>query len=159
MTSKAKIAANRRNAARSTGPRTPEGKAKSRRNAFVHGLSVAVKHSGLVTAELETLAKPLGALSGAPREIAIAVAQARLELLRVRRTADEIINLHCQKNAKDGGQGLDTLARIGRAVAASLPELVSIERYERRASSRFNKELQRLETHQTVALADLSGAW
>ncbi len=33
------IAANRRNALRSSGPRTPEGKEQSRRNALTHGLT------------------------------------------------------------------------------------------------------------------------
>jgi hypothetical protein len=38
-TSSKKVAANRRNAQHSTGPRTPEGRAASSRNAFRHGLS------------------------------------------------------------------------------------------------------------------------
>jgi hypothetical protein len=33
-----KIAANRQNALKSTGPKTPQGKAYSRRNALTHGL-------------------------------------------------------------------------------------------------------------------------
>ena len=42
MTSEAKIAANRRNAQRSTGPRTALGKARVRRNALGHGLAACV---------------------------------------------------------------------------------------------------------------------
>lgn len=41
VVSKKQIAANRRNARKSTGPRTPKGKASSRLNAFRHGLTAA----------------------------------------------------------------------------------------------------------------------
>ncbi len=41
MASEAQIAANRLNAQKSTGPRTPEGKAMMRRNPLRHGLSAA----------------------------------------------------------------------------------------------------------------------
>ncbi len=39
--SEARILANQRNAQRSTGPKTPEGKEQSRRNALKHGLTGA----------------------------------------------------------------------------------------------------------------------
>ena len=51
MTSPRQIAANRRNAAKSTGPRTDEGKHRSRSNAVRHGLSAETVIGALEDAE------------------------------------------------------------------------------------------------------------
>jgi len=71
-TSSCKIEANRRNAQHSTGPKTPEGKAKSSQNSITHGIFVTKFLNGAApetVAELETLAagirehyQPLGML-------------------------------------------------------------------------------------------------
>ena len=45
MASQRQIAANRRNAAKSSGPRTQQGKARSRTNALRHGLSATLIES------------------------------------------------------------------------------------------------------------------
>jgi hypothetical protein len=51
MTSFRQIEANRRNALRSTGPRTEEGKQQSRRNALRHGLTAETVIDGLEDSE------------------------------------------------------------------------------------------------------------
>jgi hypothetical protein len=55
MTSERQRAANRANAAKSTGPRTKAGKAKASQNARWHGLNVALSREPGAVDEVERL--------------------------------------------------------------------------------------------------------
>jgi hypothetical protein len=93
MTSEAKIAANRRNALRSTGPRTAAGKTRVRRNALRHGLAAVVAGDPAVTAEVERVAVAICGEHADPleREQALIVAEAQMTLKQIHRTRAKII--------------------------------------------------------------------
>ena len=59
MTSERQRAANRANAAKSTGPRTEPGKAKASQNACSHGLATALRGEPGAVEEIERLAQVL----------------------------------------------------------------------------------------------------
>jgi hypothetical protein len=86
MASERQIAANRRNAAKSTGPRSSAGKKRTAQNAVRHGLfSVPTRYSAL--AEVEALAHALAGEGADDAVLAQArcAAQAYIELNRARR--------------------------------------------------------------------------
>src|SRR5215470_3200783 len=118
-TSPLRIAANRRNAQKSTGPRTPEGKDRSSRNARKHGLSAPVgADPSLVRAIDELTLELAGRDAGVERrERAARVASAQAELARARQARDALY-----------GTALDPVELAG--------QLESLDRYERRARSR-----------------------
>jgi len=70
-TSDARLAANRRNASKSTGPRTAEGKERSRANSYKHGMTGAgvvvsgedAAETGQLARELEAELRPSGRLA------------------------------------------------------------------------------------------------
>src|SRR5262245_38599551 len=87
MASERQIAANRRNARKSTGPRSGAGKTRASRNAYRHGLTLSITSTREYAKQLETLARKIaGDTKDAVKlERARAIAQAELELARVRR--------------------------------------------------------------------------
>ena len=93
MISALKLRANRNNARASTGPRTAAGKARAKRNAQKHGLSVPIMADPSLAAEVKILAQEIAG-EGAKNELQIAVriAEAQIDLLRVRRARHELFS-------------------------------------------------------------------
>jgi hypothetical protein len=92
MASERQIAANRRNARKSSGPRSASGKMQSSKNAFRHGLSKPLSGTEY-TRELEALARQIvGDREGRfAMELARSAAEAELELARVRHLKTDLI--------------------------------------------------------------------
>ena len=90
MTSAAKMAANQRNALKSTGPRTPKGKANSSRNALKHGLNAKIDAKDVLKIYREILDDEMADPSLAMMEerplkaLRLALAEARLNHVRER---------------------------------------------------------------------------
>jgi hypothetical protein len=135
MTTDHKRQANRRNATRSTGPRTSAGKARSSQNARKHGLSISVQvqpHLADLVQDLATRLDAEATSSHAPEEVQ-ALATAMLEVLRVRSVRTQILEelaAHCTDLSVAGS------AASRKEIANLLQHLVRADRYERRALSR-----------------------
>ncbi|MGE3820474.1 MAG: hypothetical protein AB7I30_13750 [Isosphaeraceae bacterium] len=101
MTSAAKIEANRRNASRSTGPKTAEGKARSSRNALAHGLTASTQpdhdpeYQSFLRSWLDD-AKPAGPIEQAMVERA---AHAAWRLKTSARQEDALRRFHARRAA------------------------------------------------------------
>ena len=126
MTSERKRAANRRNAKRSTGPRSAAGKAKSRNNALRHGL--ARKHTRLIgqIGEIDQLALAFAGSDPSPEMLyyARAAAEAELDVMRVRTVRADFISQKAADPATFAPQRLLPDSRIDklRKVVESGPD-------------------------------------
>jgi hypothetical protein len=90
----ARARANRRNAQRSTGPRTVSGKERVARNALKHGLAVPVMETSGADAWIEEMARAItgeGADSGR-LEHARRVASAQLDIVRIREARQRLFD-------------------------------------------------------------------
>src|SRR5215470_11466809 len=88
MTSERRLAANRNNAKRSTGPRTARGKLQVRSNAVQHGLATTALRHPALTIEVQRMAKAICAESKSQLQFdqAFSIAESELMLTKVRST-------------------------------------------------------------------------
>jgi hypothetical protein len=133
MPSERKIAANRSNAKKSTGPRSKAGRQASRRNALRHGLAIDIRTDPAYHDDIEQLAKMMSGASGRQNvsDSARDAAEAVLDLFRIRKIRASLF---------------ETIYFADTAAPDRLTELndklAKLERYERRAFSRRNRALR-----------------
>jgi hypothetical protein len=87
-----RLAANRANARKSTGPRLPSGKQRAAQNARKYGLSLPVLRDPELGPEVEALSRQIAAGNEAVLPIARDIAEAQIDLNRVRRLRGELID-------------------------------------------------------------------
>jgi hypothetical protein len=126
MATERQIAANRRNAVKSTGPRSSAGKRRARRNSYRHGLSVGAAERPGCAEDVERLARKIAG-AGADAivlEQARSVAQAQLDLTQIRRTRTSLIQRVAEFGVLEVPEALGTsrdFKRILRSIVSRVP--------------------------------------
>src|SRR5215468_7634099 len=150
-TSDKQLAANRANAAKSTGPRTPEGKARSSRNACKHGFA-AISITALTPEDLEEIARLKADLISVYRPANTQelfaldrVAQAQQAIFRAARLEASLFNACMQKSPRSRsanhslGEGFERMAMQSNAFTLFLRYQAQAERNYRRAMEEFER--------------------
>ncbi len=186
MTTERQAAANRRNARKSTGPRSGAGKKRASRNSFNHGLTATMATSAARAERVEKLARKIAGDSKDTviLEWARTAAQAELDLAQIRLLKIALIErfflfgeleppqlfksvrqVTAFFKALDRGElslpptPVDAAAtlpsgeadRLAEAVRRALPELVKLDRYERRAAGLRYRSLRALNKRAVAA--------
>ena len=157
MTNPSQIEANRRNAKRSTGPKTKLGKSRAARNALRHGISAEFGKDLEASSRIEKLATAfLGDFQPCERAkshaLVAAESQYVLELAKFARA--KAIEADCQNLQKWSGSSSDEQMQDaasshfmlrGQQFGKNLAKILNLfDRYERRALSRRRAALRAL---------------
>ena len=143
MTTERKRRANQHNAQRSTGPKTLAGKARSKKNALKHGLSVPVSVQpdfADLLRELESSLEWDTAPAPSMEEDLRAVLVAVLEVLRARSVRAYLLDQMIQR----GDPSVAGATASNSSSADLMQHLLRADRYERRALSRRKSPIRSL---------------
>ena len=145
MTSKARIEANRANARRSAGPRTAAGKARASRNALRHGLNTPIEADHRQRALIDAWTLRFRNSPSTPTRHARAAAIAQVELSRVRAAKATALRLAAEQvEAACADKSAPKATLTAQALIASLPDLLKLDGYERKARSKRDKAFRAL---------------
>ena len=143
--SDARVQANQRNALLSTGPLTRSGKLRVRRNALKHGLAAGPLAHKFPKSRIEAIVAAVGVSDPCLRSAAVQFAKAHLYWVRVIKVRRRALEQKMRELSREG----NISRRAVEALALSDPELVKLERYEKRALR------SRLKTAQALGEAPL----
>jgi hypothetical protein len=130
VTSHRKRVSNRKNAKRSTGPKTPEGKLRASRNALAHGLSIPISYSQSLTQERQDLARHFQETSRLTPEGALELASSLIAMRRIRQAEGRILTSTFRNTwLLDGAEGLPHALKM----------LMALKRYRREAGAQFRR--------------------
>jgi hypothetical protein len=164
MTSERRLAANRENAKRSTGPRTARGKLRVRSNAVQHGLATTALRHPTLAIEVQRMAKAICGESKSQLQFeqALSIAESELILTKVRSTrfgalqflssiapagndpvaASSEAQAQVVMDAATQDEVLGTMQDGPAAFQRALAEMARYGRYERRALSRRQRAIR-----------------
>jgi hypothetical protein len=154
MASERQIAANRRNAQKSTGPRTAAGRDRARWNAYRHGLASPAMLDAASVRQIDGLARLFTGNSCNPikRGWARIAAEAMFNLARVQHAKLTAMNRAASRSGTPDRdheglpnlEVLQTFEQSSASIASVLSELRTLDRYEQRYSSQRDRAIRRI---------------
>lgn len=150
MRSKRQIEANRRNAGKSTGPRSAAGKVRARGNALRHGLSLNITPTAAQAKQIDKRARQIAGKSNSEFVLQQArdAAKAAFDLERARKLetvwTDRVFAMSDAKALRPKGSETQHNRHVAKAIRRTLRQLMGIMRYEHRAAARHDRAIMKI---------------